>query len=146
EQASHAWVLCLDADERVTDGLRRSIEAARNSGLTDAAGYRFARLTDYFGGFLRHGNAYPDRVLRVCVRRRGGWRGEREIHGPVEVGGGVQSLAGAFERYPYRSLAEQRRKQESCAARTAEDQYGSGKKARLTAIVFNPRWRFFRGY
>ena len=76
-QASHDWVLCLDADERVSDALRASILAARDAGFNAAAGYRFARLSEYFGRFLRHGNAYPDRVLRLFDRRRGGWRGKR---------------------------------------------------------------------
>ncbi|MGH8211688.1 MAG: glycosyltransferase family 2 protein, partial [Rhodanobacteraceae bacterium] len=63
KQAAHDWVLCLDADERVTPTLRAAIEAARDEGLGNAAGCRFARATEYFGKFLRHGNAYPDRVL-----------------------------------------------------------------------------------
>jgi glycosyltransferase involved in cell wall biosynthesis len=72
EQATHDWVLCLDADERVGPALRNAILAARDTGFNGAAGYRFARLSDYFGRFLRHGNAYPDRVLRLFDRRRGG--------------------------------------------------------------------------
>src|SRR5699024_6507309 len=64
EQAGHDWVLCLDADERVTDDLRSSIEAVRDDSFDGAVGYRFSRLTNYFGDFLRHGNAYPDHVLR----------------------------------------------------------------------------------
>ena len=34
EQASHDWVLCLDADERISDALRSSIIAARDAGFT----------------------------------------------------------------------------------------------------------------
>ncbi|HZV37614.1 MAG TPA: glycosyltransferase family 2 protein, partial [Pseudoxanthomonas sp.] len=63
KQARHDWVLCLDADERVDDALRTAIEAARGLGFAGAAGYRFARMSWYFGRFLRHGTAYPDRVL-----------------------------------------------------------------------------------
>ena len=77
DQAAHDWVLCLDADERVSPGLKASILAARDAGFAGAAGYRFARLSEYFGKFLRRGNAYPDRVLRLFDRRRGGWRGRR---------------------------------------------------------------------
>ena len=62
--AQHDWVLCLDADERVTPALHASIEAERARDFS-AAGYRFARATEYFGAFLHHGNAYPDRVLRL---------------------------------------------------------------------------------
>jgi glycosyltransferase involved in cell wall biosynthesis len=94
--ALHDWVLCLDADERVTPALRDAIEAARAAGF-GAAGYRFARATEYFGAFLRHGNAYPDRVLRLFDRRRGGWRGDREIHEHVDVDGPVARLGGDLE-------------------------------------------------
>lgn len=146
EQASHDWVLCLDADERITDTLRQSIEAARSDTFGNVAGYRFARLTSYFGGFLRHGNAYPDRVLRLFDRRRGGWRGGREIHESVSVDGDVQTLDGELEHYPYRSFAEQMRKQESYASMMAQHLHAKGRRARIATILLNPWWRFFRGY
>jgi len=75
--AKNDWVLCLDADERVTAALRVEIERERDNGFDGRAGYRFPRATEYFGAYLRHGNAYPDRVLRLFDRRRGGWRGDR---------------------------------------------------------------------
>src|SRR6201991_2213956 len=65
ETASHDWVLCLDADERVTTELRGEIEALRGRGFPDHAGWSVPRITDYFGQFLRHGNAYPDRLIRL---------------------------------------------------------------------------------
>ena len=95
EQAAHDWVLCLDADERISPELRASLVAARDGGFEGAAGYRFARLSEYFGKFLRHGNAYPDRVLRLFDRRRGGWRGKREVHEAASVDGPVRTLAGS---------------------------------------------------
>lgn len=104
EQAQHDWVLCLDADERVSAELREAILAARSASFAGHAGYRFARLSEYFGKFLRHGNAYPDRVLRLFDRRRGGWRGKREIHEAASVDGSVGLLQGDLVHYPYRSL------------------------------------------
>ena len=145
-QARHEWVLCLDADERVDARLRASIEAARTGGFGAAAGYRFARLSEYFGAFLRHGNAYPDRVLRLFDRRRGGWRGEREIHEAVSLDGPVHTLAGNLEHHPYRSLAEQLAKQERYAQMMAEHLHARDKRARLHQILLNPWWRFVRGY
>jgi glycosyltransferase involved in cell wall biosynthesis len=146
EQASHDWVLCLDADERVDETLRASIEAARAQGFAEAAGYRFNRLSEYFGAFLRHGNAYPDRVLRLFDRRRGGWRGTREIHEAVRVDGPVRRLAGDLQHHPYRSLSEQMAKQERYAQMMAEHLYAQGERATLGKILLNPCWRFVRGY
>ncbi|APP83381.1 glycosyltransferase family 2 protein [Xanthomonas hortorum pv. vitians] len=146
EQASHDWVLCLDADERISDALRSSIIAARDAGFTAAAGYRFARLSDYFGHFLRHGNAYPDRVLRLFDRRRGGWRGKREIHEAASVDGTVVTLPGDLIHYPYRSLAQQLAKTQRYAQMMAEHEYARGKRATWSKLVLAPAWRFWRGY
>jgi len=146
EQAAHDWVLCLDADERVDARLRASIEAARARGFDDAAGYRFARLSEYFGKFLRHGNAYPDRVLRLFDRRRGGWRGQREIHEAASVDGTVATLAGDLIHYPYRSLEQQLSKTERYARMMAEHEHARGKRASLSKLVLAPAWRFWRGY
>lgn len=146
QQARHDWVLCLDADERVSPALRQAIEAVRARGFAGAAGYRFSRLSEYFGVFLRHGNAYPDRVMRLFDRRRGGWRGTREIHEAASVDGPVQTLSGDLEHHPYRSFSEQLAKQERYAQMMAEHLHARGKRARLSRIVFSPAWRFLRGY
>ena len=140
--AKHEWVLCLDADERVTPTLRASIEGAGFS----AAGYRFARATEYFGAFLRHGNAYPDRVLRLFDRRGGGWRGDREIHEHVGVDGDVVTLSGDLEHRAYRSLTDQLDRLQKYARLMALDMHRRGRRASLANLIFNPFWRFFRGY
>lgn len=144
--AQHDWVLCLDADERVTDTLRASIQAAQQNGFAGASGFRFARATEYFGKFLRHGNAYPDRVLRLFDRHRGGWRGDREIHEHVSVDGRVVTLAGDLEHRAYRSLADQLNRLQRYAALMADDMYRRGRRANIGNLVVNPFWRFVRGY
>jgi glycosyltransferase involved in cell wall biosynthesis len=146
EQAAHDWVLCLDADERVDDRLRASILAARDAGFAGAAGYRFARLSEYFGKFLRHGNAYPDRVLRLFDRRRGGWRGSREVHEAASVDGPVRTLDGDLIHHPYRSLEAQLAKTQRYARMMAEHDFARGKRASLVKLVLSPAWRFWRGY
>jgi len=145
-QASHDWVLCLDADERVDATLRESILQARDAGFNGVHGYRFARLSDYFGRFLRHGNAYPDRVLRLFDRRHGGWRGTREIHEAASVDGSVGLLRGDLVHFPYRSLQQQLAKTERYARLMAEHEFARGKRATLGKLVLAPAWRFWRGY
>jgi len=146
EQARHDWVLCLDADERVSDALHASIETVRAQGFGGAAGYRFARLSEYFGKFLRHGNAYPDRVLRLFDRRRGGWRGQREVHEAATVDGALRTLSGDLIHHPYRSFEQQLSKTERYARMMAEHDFARGKRATLAKLVLAPAWRFWRGY
>ena len=146
DQAAHDWVLCLDADERVDAPLRTAIEAERDAGFTRAAGYRFARLSEYFGRFLRHGNVYPDRKLRLFDRRRGGWRGDREIHETASVDGPVATLPGDLLHLPFRSLQHHLDKGQQYARMMAEHDFARGRRASLAGLVVAPAWRFFRGY
>jgi glycosyltransferase involved in cell wall biosynthesis len=146
QSATHDWVLCLDADERVTPELRSSILAAQATAFSGVAGYRCARATDYFGAFLRHGNAYPDRVLRLFDRRQGGWRGAREIHEHVSIDGAVHTLDGDLEHRAYRSLTDQLNRLQRYARLMAEHMHAQGRRAHLWNMLLNPFWRFVRGY
>jgi glycosyltransferase involved in cell wall biosynthesis len=145
DAASHDWVLFLDADERLSSQLRTEIEAVRDGGFTENAGWSVPRITDYFGRFLRHGNAYPDRLIRLFDRRRGGWIGE-EIHENTRVSGRVGRLRGHLEHYSYRSLSDHHSRMQRYADLMANALYARGKRCGLGKVLVNPQWRFFRGY
>ena len=61
---SHDWVLCLDADERVTPELDTAIRAALGSAPA-AVAFAMARRNRFLGRWLRHGEGYLD-----CIGRR----------------------------------------------------------------------------
>jgi glycosyltransferase involved in cell wall biosynthesis len=145
DAASHPWVLCLDADEVVSAELRREICALREQGFATAAGWSIPRITDYFGRFLRHGNAYPDRLVRLFDRRRGRWVGY-EIHENTRVDGRVARLHGRLEHYSYRSLNDHLNRMQRYADLMAQALYDAGKRCGLLKVVVNPQWRFVRGY
>jgi hypothetical protein len=54
-------VLCIDADERVSEHLRESILAALAavSPAPTFVAYHFARCNRFMGRYLRHGEGYP---------------------------------------------------------------------------------------
>ena len=145
DAAGNDWVLCLDADERVTGSLRAEIVALRAAGFPGAAGWSVPRITDYFGRFLRHGNAYPDRLVRLFDRRRGGWHG-LEIHENTRVEGPVRRLRGHLEHYSYRSLTDHLNRMQRYADLMAQALYGRGRRCGLAPVLLNPLWRFLRGY
>ncbi len=145
ESAGNDWVLCLDADERVSERLRSEIEALRAGGFAGCAGWSVPRITDYFGRFLRHGNAYPDRLIRLFDRRRGGWIGY-EIHENTRVQGPVGRLRGHLQHYSYRSLTDHQLRMQRYADLMAGALYERGKRCGLGKVLLNPQWRFIRGY
>lgn len=145
DSATSDWVLCLDADERVSPALRGQIEALRQRGFPDHAGWSIPRITDYFGRFLRHGNAYPDRLVRLFDRRCGGWAGY-EIHENTRVLGRIGRLSGHLEHYSYRSLSDHQERMRRYAELMARALHEGGKRGNLLKVIVNPQWRFLRGY
>ena len=62
EQAKHDWVLCVDADERVSPELAASIAAAMAAPVSPV--YRMPRRNRFLGRWLSHGEGYPDWKIR----------------------------------------------------------------------------------
>lgn len=144
DQAQNNHVLCIDADERVTAELRAEIEALRAAGFPHFAGWSIPRVTEYCGRFMRHGNAYPDRITRLFDRRRGGWAGY-EVHESVKVTGPVGRLAGHLEHFSYRDLDDHLRRMTRYATLVSEELFRSGRRVGAGTVLLRPLWRFIRG-
>ncbi|HEV7432467.1 MAG TPA: glycosyltransferase family 2 protein [Steroidobacteraceae bacterium] len=144
DAASHDWVLSVDADERATPALRAEIEALRAAGFAGARGWTIPRLTEYFGQFLRHGNAWPERQIRLYDRRAARWVGY-EVHEKIAIDGPVGALRQPLEHYAYRSLDDQLAKLDRYAALMAAQMYASGRRAGLAQVLLHPMWRLLRG-
>ena len=68
QKAGQDWLLGLDSDEAVSPGLRDEIAAAlaAEAKSPQHAAFSFPRLTCYCGRWIRHGDWYPDRGVRLC--------------------------------------------------------------------------------
>jgi glycosyltransferase involved in cell wall biosynthesis len=111
EQARHEWVFSLDADERVSDELRNSIQSLRSANESDLAdGYEIARRTYYQQRWIRGGGWYPDRQLRLFKKSKGRWK-ERHIHESVMMNpvARVGKLAGDLLHYTSQDAAHHHR-------------------------------------
>jgi glycosyltransferase involved in cell wall biosynthesis len=144
-EARHDWVLCVDADERISPALRAEIEALRDAGFPGPAGWRMPRLSSYLGRWIRHGSWYPDHQLRLFDRRRGRWAG-RDPHDRVELDGPPGSLAGDLLHHPYRDLGDHLATIDRYTTTSARLLHQEGRRARRRDLVLRPVWRFFRFY
>ena len=142
--ARHDWVLCIDADERVTPALRAEIIALRAGGFAGERGWTIPRLTEYFGRFLRHGNAWPDRQIRLYDRREARWAGF-EVHEKIVLEGPAGVLRGHLEHFAYRSLDDHLSRLDRYASLMAAQMYAAGRRCGLGPVLFNPAWRLLRG-
>lgn len=142
--ARHNWVLCIDADERVSPQLREEILALRDGGFP-GAGWRMPRLSCYLGRWIRHGTWYPDLCLRLFDRRRGRWGGQ-DPHDRVELDGKPGRLSSHLLHYPYRNLAEHLRTIDNYTTIMARGLHQRGRRARSLDLALRPAVRFLRFY
>lgn len=148
DRASNDWVLCLDADERLSEPLRRAIEALKRdgaAGVEGVAGFRLNRHTEYLGRWIDHSGWYPQWRLRLFDRRTGGWTGTNP-HDRVEVKGTVRDLDGDLFHHTYRSLSDHLRTIDNFTTIAAKERYARGDRFSVLSMLFGSAWRTFRTY
>lgn len=144
-EAAHDWVLCLDADERVTPALARAIDALFARGAPPAAAYAVARRNRFLGRWLAHGEGYPDWNVRLFDRRRAHWTDDA-VHEHVVADGPVERLDGDLLHDSAESLEGYVAKQNRYTTLQAEAMHARGETAGLARIALSPLARFLRFY
>ncbi len=150
EQASHDWVLCIDADERVSEQLRESIIAvvsapARCVPSGTLGAWRFARCNRFMGRYLRHGEGYPDWSLRLFDRRAAHWSDD-PVHEKVIADGEIGTLSGDLLHESAESLETYLAKQNRYSSLAAEEALARGKRATAAHMLLSPLLRFIKFY
>jgi Glycosyl transferase family 2 len=142
-QAQHDWVLCLDADERVTDELRGAIESALR--LTEFKAYKMPRCNRFMGRYLRHGEGYPDWSLRLFHRGHASWSDD-SVHEKVDTLVSVGLLKGDILHESEQGIADYLHKQNGYTTIQARDLHRAGTRGNPLKLVFSPLVRFLKFY
>ena len=138
DQATHPYVLSLDADEALSEGLRKELQEwktriAEGTGPGGSVGaWSMPRLTQYCGTWIRHGGWYPDRKVRLWAQGAGRWKTSSEhvvLHEAwvPNPGVAVEALAGDLLHYSYYSTADHHRQWSKFALLGADDARALGR-------------------
>jgi glycosyltransferase involved in cell wall biosynthesis len=145
-QASHPWIMLLDADERLTEPLAAEIREmlARDDPALDA--YNVRRDNLFLGSRIRHCGWNRSRITRLFRRDRcryGAARVHEELHVPRER---IGALQGKLLHYTCRSLSQWIEKHNRYALLWAEDRHAAGRRTSWLGILFRPPLRFLQLY
>lgn len=140
DQASHRWILSVDADERVPKALQEEIKQALGASAP-FAGYLIPRKNFFLGRWIRHGGWSPDHVLRLFKRESGRF-GERKVHESVRITGPVGTLESPLEHYTYRSMEDYFDRMDRYSTLAAEEMFQQGKRANGIDLFLRP-WATF---
>jgi glycosyltransferase involved in cell wall biosynthesis len=145
QQTRNQWVLSLDADERVTKGLKEEISKVLNSG-TEHVSYAVPRKNHIGNYWLRWGGQYPSRQIKLIKKDKFRWE-EAEVHPRALGEGSCGKLSGDIIHYTYRDWSDFLKKLNNQTTLEARKWYNysfeNPKKARYKMNVVHALWRVF---
>src|SRR5256884_9291491 len=141
-RARNEWVLALDADERVTDGLRQELGRVLASPAHEA--YR-VRCENYFLGRERKRGSWA-RNGHARLFRRDRRFSEDRVHESLEAVSDVGDLSGPIRHVPYRNLTHHLEKMVVYARWGAKELHARGRHATAWDLLGRPAWRFVPDY
>ena len=143
DQASHDWILSLDADERVTPDLARDVQRALQN-PTHAA-YDFPRLTWHLGQWIRGTDWYPDYQTRLYDRRAATWTGQL-VHEGLTVRGSTGRLNGDLHHFAYRDISDHLDTINRYTTLAARQMYDTGRRTSVWQLLVHGPLAFLRNY
>lgn len=104
KKAKYEWILSIDADEVVSDELRKEIKDLINKdNLKD--GYFIPRKNIIFGKEINYTGWYPDYQLRLFKKAKGEFKNSH-VHEGIQVNGDVGYLKEHMVHYNYESVVQ----------------------------------------
>ncbi|MBI5360904.1 MAG: glycosyltransferase family 2 protein [Planctomycetes bacterium] len=143
--AKNEWVLCLDADEVVTDSLKDEMFRRLEQDAGKVDGYCVKRHTFYLNRWINHGGWYPDYKLRLFKKSKGYIAGVNP-HDRYFINGAAVRLNGDMIHYTYRDIAHQLRTIDSFSNISAEQLMKQGRKSALIPMIVKPPLKFLETY
>jgi len=144
DQASHDWVLSLDADEALSSQLAEEILHWKGQ-ENNCEGYYLPRKTFFMGRWIEHTTWCPDWQLRLVRKSCGRWEGGR-VHESFRVTGPTANFKGQIHHHTYASFSEYLKQLEQFSSLAARDRFDEGQRAQWVHLIFYPPAIFLKNY
>ena len=146
--ASHDWILSIDADEVLSDELKKSILKIKDTDFdtNDDVVFSFNRLNNYCGKWIHHSGFYPDKKIRIWNRKIGKWEGI--VHEVIKFSTKVKEvhLKGDLLHYSYAKPEDFEKQVFKFAELRAQHYFDKGKKCASLLKIISPIYFFIQHY
>lgn len=143
-QTTAAWVLYLDADERVTPKLALTLEQLKKVPVNELAAYALQRRNIAFGKPVNHGVLRPDWVVRLFPRQSVSWEGK--VHERPVGNWSVERLPGFLRHYTYVDWHHYFAKFNNYTTLWSEEAYARGKRTSWFSAFVHAKVAFAQMY
>ncbi len=144
ERAAYDWILSLDADEALSEGLEGEIWNLKKNGPKYDA-YTMPRLAQYLGRWILHCGWYPDRKVRLYNRHKAAWVGDF-VHESVQVRGRLGHLESNLLHFTCDSLSEHLKTMDRYTTLAAEELVSRKTRVGWRHMILDPAWTFTKTY
>jgi len=141
--ARNKWVLCLDADEVLSDKLVEEIKEEMKD--PQAAGYLIPMTFVFMGKEFRYGKEAWRYFLRLFNKEAGNFD-DRKVHEKIVVDGQQKKFKNNILHYSYRSISQYFNKFNKYSSYGAEMAYQKGKTRSLLIIILAIPLNFLKYY
>src|SRR5262249_17552786 len=146
ELAAYDWVFSIDADEELSPKLQEEVRALKlHPPALEISGFDMPRCVLYEGRWIRHGDWYPDRLVRPFRRGRAQFAGGK-VHERLEISGVVRSFEGELFHHSFRDAADHWARCEKYARLWAETQHEAGANVSVLTPALHALLRWLRAY
>lgn len=145
DQCKNDWVLILDADERIPEETAEAIRRVLMDNDPSAAAYSFKRKNFLHGRWIRHCGWWPDPVVRLVDRTRGGFDG-RPVHERWLTEGPVKTLDACIEHLSFRNYSELIEKMQAYSNLGSESLLSQKAHTSAFVSISHGLWMFMRTY
>jgi len=144
-QASHEWVLLVDADERVTPELRTEIENILKQSKQEHAAYWVGRMNHFMGERVHYSGWRNDSVIRLFKRDLCKYE-DKHVHAEIITNGTVGKLKNKLYHNTYITFDKYIEKMNRYAWWQAKDYDKKTGTLNPYHFVIKPFWGFFKHY
>lgn len=139
-KVKNEWVLFLDADERVSNGLKKEI--SEKSFAFD--GIYIKRTDIMWGRKLTHGETGNIKLLRLGKKGSGKWKGK--VHEIWDIKGNVDTFDNALIHYPHPHISDFLYEVNFYSTLRAKELFDKNTKVNVWQMIFFPKAKFFVNY
>jgi glycosyltransferase involved in cell wall biosynthesis len=143
-KTSGEWVLSIDADEVISDGLKREIMEMLKNG-TDSNAFDMPFQNIFYNKWLKHGGLYPDRHIRLFKKNEGAYP-ICNIHESLSVNGKIGHFENSIIHHTKTDISSHLKAIEEYTCLEARQRINSGYKPTGYTVFIRPLYRFIKYY
>ncbi|MDL2227720.1 glycosyltransferase family 2 protein [Bacteroidales bacterium OttesenSCG-928-K03] len=143
--ASNDMILSIDADEELSEELKESILEIKSSNIDNVV-FKFKRLNNYCGKWIKHGAWYPDTKIRIFNRKTTYWK-DTKVHEILNYGNTkVIMLKGDLLHYPFLTIEEHIATANKYSTLRAQYNFECGKRKTYCSFLLSAISKFIMDF